>query len=44
MNANKAITEYNTPITAYANYQYWTDLSIAQSHYGDDLDLENMKF
>lgn len=44
MNANKAITEYNTPVTASANYQYWTDLSIVQDHYGDDLDLGNMKF
>ena len=44
MNANKAITDYNTPLNAYANYQYWTDLSIAQDHYGDPLDLENMKF
>lgn len=44
MNANKAITDFNTPVNAYANYQYWTDLSIATSHYGDPLDLSTMKF
>jgi len=44
MNANKAITHYNTPLNAYANYQYWTDLNIAKAHYGDPLDLEHMKF
>lgn len=44
MNANKAITDYNTPINAYANYQYWTDLQIAKDHYGDPLDLSTLKF
>lgn len=44
MNANPAILHYNTPINAYANYQYWTDLTIASSHYGDALDLSTLKF
>lgn len=44
MNANKAITDYNTPLNSYANYQTWTDLTIAKDHYGDPLDLSTLKF
>ena len=44
MNANQALLDYNTPINAYSLYQTWTDLTIAQSHYGDPLDLSKLKF
>ena len=44
MNANQALLDYNTPINAYSLYQTWTDLTIAQSHYGDPLDLSTLKF
>ena len=44
MNANQALLDYNTPINAYSLYQTWTDLTIAQEHYGDPLDLSKLKF
>ena len=44
MNANKAITDYNTPLNAYANYQFWTDLNEVKEHYGEPLDLDNLPF
>lgn len=44
MNANKAITHYNTPRNAFANYQYWTDLNEVSQYYGIPLDLSSMKF
>ena len=44
MNANKAITDYNTPVNAFANYQYWTDLTEVTAHYGEPLDLDSLPF
>ena len=44
MNANKGVTDYNTPINAFANYHHAITLDEIKAHYGDPLDLDSLPF